>query len=358
MKPDPARRPTARRGPSRTRPRPATFEAMARSGQRPSASVTSGAGGGPPRARRQPRIDDRLAPPETRLEYIDGIERFAAPADPPHATAQARLAYVLGAHVAPGYTAAVEMLTRTGETSDFAPDASVFDTDPDLETGGRKLEELAFEVADKQALSVPTKKARKLARRGVRRVFCLLVGKARMLEWSTETDGWRTMGVDDVIDDRCLARPLPVRAMLEAAASDEAVVAALRARKVPAFEAALADERQKGEARGRAEGRAEGKAEGRVEGEAKGRAEGEAKGEARGEAKGLRLAVADLCDVLGIALSSTRRARLEAMGLGELEALRLSLKQRRAWPEPPSPRRPATRRPARTAPPKAPAKKR
>ncbi len=64
----------------------------------------------------------------------------------------------------------------------------------------------------------------------------------------------------------------------------------------------------------------------------RGRAEGEAKGRAEGEAAGARAAVADLCELLGIALGPRRRARLEAMGAGELTALRTALKQHRRWP--------------------------
>ncbi|HEU4408756.1 MAG TPA: HEPN domain-containing protein [Polyangiaceae bacterium] len=61
--------------------------------------------------------------------------------------------------------------------------------------------------------------------------------------------------------------------------------------------------------------------------------EGEARGEARGREAGLRTAVLDLCEVLGLAPTEGQRARLEAMGLGELEALRGEIKRRRRWPE-------------------------
>ncbi|MCU0687005.1 MAG: hypothetical protein MUF34_32970, partial [Polyangiaceae bacterium] len=108
--------------------------------------------------------------------------------------------------------------------------------------------------------------------------------------------------------DRCLVRPLPARALLNAAASDEAVVGALRARQVPAMVAVLADERRQGEAKGRAEG------------------------EAKGRAEGLRLAVMALCDVLSIDVSSARRARLEAMGADELGVLCQALREKRRWP--------------------------
>lgn len=176
---------------------------------------------------RSPGVDERLAPPETRLEYLDGIEIFAAPADPPRAMLHFDLAYVLRAHVAHGYRGAVDMLTRTSETSDFAADASVFPAEPDPETGERQLEEIAFEVATEQALAVPTDKARKLVQRGVRRVFCILVEQQRVLEWSRETDGWKPLPVDAAIADPVLSRPLPLAALFDQAARDNAVALAL-----------------------------------------------------------------------------------------------------------------------------------
>ena len=46
------------------------------------------AGGGafaafPGRDQRLPAVDERLAPPETRVEYLGGVELFAAPAGEP-----------------------------------------------------------------------------------------------------------------------------------------------------------------------------------------------------------------------------------------------------------------------------------
>jgi hypothetical protein len=55
-------------------------------------------------------------------------------------------------------------------------------------------------------------------------------------------------------------------------------------------------------------------------------------GEARGEAKGLRTAVVTACELLGIPLSPARQARLAAMGVDELEALRRALQEQRRWP--------------------------
>ena len=233
---------------------------------------------------RFPDLHERLAPPETRVEYLGGVELFAAPAKPPHATRHFDLTYVLGAHLARGYRGAVDMLTRTSEASDFAPDASVFPADPDLTTGDRQLEEIAFEIADEQSMSMPTRKARELIERGVRRVFLLLVKQSRVLEWSRNTDGWSPLPDDGVIEDHCFAEPLPVRALLDASATDEAVARALLTRGVPALSSAL-DARK-------SEGKAEGKAEGQLE--------------------GLREAVLKVLAARGLAVSETLRAKIEA----------------------------------------------
>ncbi|WP_437970135.1 Uma2 family endonuclease [Sorangium sp. So ce260] len=252
----------------------------------------------PPAGRARPRVDDRLAPPETRVEYLDGAELFAAPADAPHATQHFDLTYVLGAHVAAGYRGAVDMLTRADYGSDYAPDASVFAQKPDR-GGHRRLEELAFEVSDKQALAVPTSKARRLIDRGVRRVFCILVKQRRVLEWSRETDGWQPLPKDAVIEDRCLVRPLPIQALLDATSSDDAVARALLQKGVPALEAALAEGEARGEARGAALGAALGEARGAALGEARGEARGAALGEARGARIGeIRMAQEAITTVL------------------------------------------------------------
>lgn len=209
-----------------------------------------------------PAVDDRLAPPEARIEYVDGSEVFAAPANGPHAMLHADLSYVLRAHVKSGYRSAVDMLTRTDLGSDVAPDASVFSAEADPETGGRQIERLAFEISSEQTIGVPTIKARKLAQRGVRRVFCILVKKNRMMEWDRDIDGWRTLPAQSVIEDPCLAHPLKVAALLDATAADDAVVEALRGRRVPALERLMEAHKAEGKAEGRAEGKSEGKAEG------------------------------------------------------------------------------------------------
>jgi hypothetical protein len=57
-----------------------------------------------------------------------------------------------------------------------------------------------------------------------------------------------------------------------------------------------------------------------------------AEGKAEGKAEGLRAAVLDLCEAFGIELGPAERARLEAMGVGELEATRATLKRTKRWP--------------------------
>lgn len=220
-----------------------------------------------------PCVDDHIVEPETRAEILHGRKLWASPARPAHARQHARLAHLLEAHAAEGYLSAVDMLTRTGPKSDFAPDASVYPAEPDPTNGRRRLEELAFEICSRQALKIPTEKARELIRRGVRRVFCLVVpaserGTAprkpsrrstgpRMLEWSRETDGWSPLPENALIEDRCFTRPLPVRALLNAAETTDAVAEALRARGSKVF----LEERAAGRAEGKAEGKVEGKAE-------------------------------------------------------------------------------------------------
>jgi Uma2 family endonuclease len=163
---------------------------------------------------RLPPVDERIVAPESRAEILEGRLIFAPPAEEKHAVPHADLAYVLRAHVKPEFKVAVDMLTRTSTENDFAPDASVYEAARDEETGGRKLEQLAFEIVNEQALSTQTTKARELTKRGVRRVFVLVVKKKRFLEWSRETDAWAATPLE-TIDDPCFVRPLPVNAVVK-----------------------------------------------------------------------------------------------------------------------------------------------
>ena len=69
-----------------------------------------------------------------------------------------------------------------------------------------------------------------------------------------------------------------------------------------------------------------------AEGERLGKAEGERLGKAEGERLGLRVAVRDLCEVLGITLTAEQQAQIDSLDLDGLRALRAHLKSARAWP--------------------------
>lgn len=279
-----------------------------------------------------PAVDDGVVLPETREELIDGRIVHAAPSHEPHATANSDLAMLLTAHAAEGYCAAVDLLTRTDQKNEFAPDASVFPRDKDPETGGRKLERLAFEICDTQTRADAAKRAAKLAARGVLRVFCIDVNEYEVLEWSTAQGEWRHVSLDKAIEDECLVRPLAVAALLDAIERDNEVARALLTKQNPVIVQRLANERAEGRLEGRLEGRREGLAKGEAKGLAKGEARGLAKGEATGEAKGLREAVRVACRVLGVDLSEAREAEIEAMDSEALRGWLAEIERTRGWP--------------------------
>jgi len=181
--------------------------------------------------------------------------------------------------------------------SDFASDACIFRQGADPETGRRRLEEIAFEIVAEQRERNATEKAVSMHRRGVRRIFAILVkGKRRVSEWSPETQSWRPLAADAQIEDPCLVKPLAVAALLDAAVADNAVVEALAAKGNP--------ELQRREDAARREGRSEGKTEGRVEGRAEGVAE----------------AILKVLEARGIALSKGQRQEiLDCRDLGRLD---------------------------------------
>lgn len=186
-----------------------------------------------------PPVDERLIAPGSGYELIDGKVTPVPPADEPHGTRHSKVAAILEAYAADGYDVAVDMLTRTSVFGDMAPDASVFPAARDPETGGRRIEELAFEIVSTERLAHAAGKARALAERGVRRVFAIDVERRRALGWSTGTDNWEILASDAVITDRALALPLSIRPLVEAARADDAVAAALLARNNPVITAAL-----------------------------------------------------------------------------------------------------------------------
>lgn len=193
-----------------------------------------------------PAVDERLVAPESGYEIDDGKLVFVAPSDPPHATRHSKVAALLEAHVHADFDVAVDMLTRTSETSDLAPDVSVFPRAPDPETGGRRIEELVFEVLSSESLNHAAGRALTLVARGVRRVFAIDVALERAFEWSRELATWRSLDPSTSIEDPTLAVPLPIEPLVRAISADDAVAKALRAKRHPEF---LAE---------RVEGRAEG----------------------------------------------------------------------------------------------------
>ena len=196
-----------------------------------------------------PAVDDHLVTGQHRYEVDDGRLVYVPPAQEPHAVSHGALGALLQAHRALDRTVAIDMLTRVSELTDRAPDAAVYPSARDPQTGGRQLEELAFEIVSTETLGDAAKKAVQLGARGVRRVFAIDIGRKRAFEWSRALGGWGMLASNATIEDVALAVPLPIAALIDAALAEPAIVAAYRARRHPEF---LAE---------RAEGRAEGRAE-------------------------------------------------------------------------------------------------
>ena len=226
----------------------------------------SGAAGRRPATRRAglPDVDERLVMPETRFEVLDGKVELVPPSDESHGSRHSKISALLEAYAASGYDVASDMLTRTSVKNDLAPDASVFPSARDPRTGGRQIEELAFEVLSTERLGHAAKKARALTERGVRRVFAVDVERKRALVWSTTTNTWQMLPLDSAIEDHALALPLPLRALVEAVSSDDAVAQALLAKKNPVIATALASAERKGKAEGRREGERRGAIKGAI----------------------------------------------------------------------------------------------
>ena len=199
-----------------------------------------------------PDIDDRLVAEECPYEIYDGVLVPVAPAGPLHAECHVDVGTLLKIHVRSGFTVACEKLIRTDETSDIAPDVTVYPRDPDPQTGGRQIEQLAFEVCVSETLGHAARKAAKLIRRGVRRVFAIDVKRERVFEWSRELGAWQLLERDSLLEDQVLATPLPVRTLLEGAKIDDAVQQALILKGNRVFRAAM----EECQAAGRLEGQA------------------------------------------------------------------------------------------------------
>jgi hypothetical protein len=210
-------------------------------------------------------LDEHLVESETRWEVIQGARVQASPARPPHADQHFKIDYVLGASLAPGYVGATDLLTRWSSDDDYATDTSVRRDGTEPATGERHLEEMVFEVAYSQRRGELETRARLLSRCGVRRLFAVFVKEGTVEEWSGASDAWEVLDVDGAIEDRCLSAPLPVRALLDAAAADMAVAQGLIARGNPVIEEHAQAREASGYRRGKTDGKREGKLEGQRE---------------------------------------------------------------------------------------------
>jgi Uma2 family endonuclease len=212
-----------------------------------------------------PDIDERLVAPGARYEVYDGELIHVPPADEPHGTRHSKVVTLVEIHTGLAFDVACDMLTRTSETSDVAPDVSVFPRARDPQTGGRQIEQLAFEVVSTETLGHAGRKAAKLVARGVRRVFAIDVERGRALEWSASLETWSMLERGAFLEDPVFAAPLPIEALVHAAETDDAVARALLFKRNAVIEAAKAESLAQGVTRGRAEGVVEGLARGKAE---------------------------------------------------------------------------------------------
>jgi putative restriction endonuclease len=208
-----------------------------------------------------PAVDHRLVAPETRFEISDGELVYVSPADAPHATRHAQVTALLEAHTGDDFEVAADMLTRTSRIDDAAPDISVYPNAPDLNTGGRQIEQLAFEIVSTESLGHAAGKAAKLIVRGVRRVFAVDIEWSRVLEWSSALGTWSMLDATGHIADPALEVPLPIDSLIHSAKADDAVARALLAKHNPVLEATRAQDRAASKQEGFAEGKQEGFAE-------------------------------------------------------------------------------------------------
>lgn len=232
-----------------------------------------------------PYLDERLVEPETRQEMVRGCRVYAAPALPEHADQHTELDRVIGNCTPPGYVASTDLLTNAGPGSDFATDTCIRRKGTDPRTGSRYLEEVAFEIVNTQSVRNMTVRAQELTTCGVRRIFAIFVKTGEVCEWSSALARFVPLDPNDTLEDHTLVRPLPVRALLDAAEADKAVGYALKAKGNPVFD--------------------EVRAKGRIEA---------------------------ACELLDIPLGPAERTKMDELDVAGLDALFAYLKTERRWP--------------------------
>ncbi|WP_428267403.1 hypothetical protein [Haliangium sp.] len=187
-------------------------------------------------------MSDYKVEPETNKEYFQGEVRECLPANPTHSSQHSRVVKVLGAYAKPEYTVDIDLLTRQDKNNNFASDVCLRWRGIDPATEDRYLEEVAVEIKATQRAGDLKERARLMAQRGVRRVFAIPVKGDKagdnlvagpLLEWQPELDDWKTWGEDELLEDRCLTRPLRIKALLDAVVAEEAIATAVLASNLP-----------------------------------------------------------------------------------------------------------------------------
>lgn len=177
-----------------------------------------------------PAVDERLVAPGCGYEIDDGRLVRVPPSDYPHGERHAKVAALLQAYVVEEFTVAIDMLTRTSETSDIAPDLSINPRARDPQTGRQQLAHLAFEIVSTETFAHAARRATKLVTRGVRRVFAIDVDPERVFEWSRELETWRIVDLDSSLEDPVLTAPLSFAVLARAVSTDDAIAVALLAK--------------------------------------------------------------------------------------------------------------------------------
>ncbi len=188
---------------------------------------------------------------------------MSPPARPGHGDIHSRLNKVIGHHAVPGYTASSDLLTRRSHDSDFATDTSVRRSGRNPATGYRYLEELSFEIFFQESREYARARARQVVASGGRRMFGIFVEErwpgsdeagvvdCTVAEWSAERDDWRVLAPGEVIEDPALHLPIPIEALFDESASDDAVARALLAKNNPVLQEHDDEVHGKGHAEGR-----------------------------------------------------------------------------------------------------------
>lgn len=237
-----------------------------------------------------PRVDDHLVRPETREELVRGRPMLAPFASAPHATRHSMINFVTRSVISPEHRGASGLLTRFGPDSDFGTDVCIRREGIDPATGTRYLEELVIEIVHEEPLVAVTERAEILTARGVRRVLAIFVGPEEVREW--KDDQWVLLDPEGTISDPTLAVPLPVRALLDRAEANRAVVRALYAKQDPTLLEIEAQSRE----------------------------------------QMARTAIEALCAVLDLPLDAERRALVQTLDAAKLEALLHAIRTERRWP--------------------------